>query len=131
MKNKLVYITVLIIFIAAKGDIYEHVKFTSKGVDLSNVVVAEDARGNELYKLADLTYAGTSDPYITDLVLSFNSPASYLIKDDTDKYNISFSSYNFIQEKGEFGSGAAAFLKMNIRLLLKQQKISGLAVVMI
>lgn len=115
-KTGIYVIFLLTALIYAREDISERVSFTSKGVNLSNAIIAEDARGREVFTVADLTYKGGSIPRITDLVLSFNSPASSIIKDDTDKYNIQNSSFRFIKGKGVLGGGGASFFKSDHRI---------------
>ncbi|TFH38771.1 MAG: hypothetical protein E4G96_09995, partial [Chrysiogenales bacterium] len=59
----------------------------------------------------DLSYRSSSDPFITDIVLSFNVPPSRLVRDDSRHYRISRSAYNFVAGKGSLGGGAAEFFK--------------------
>ena len=78
---------------------------------LHNVRIMTDKKGRKIYTLNDLSYQKTSDPFITDIVLSFNAPASRLHRDDTGHYRIVQSDYSFISGRGALGNGCAQFYK--------------------
>ncbi len=122
MKKGICILILAVLLIAAKEGITSFVRFTSKGVVLFNSIVTTDPRGREVFTLADLTYDGNPASYTTDLILSFNSPASQLIKDDTDKYNIRSSSYDFIKGNGVLGEGGASYFKSDQRIEIETGK---------
>jgi hypothetical protein len=78
---------------------------------LHNVKTYAGPNGETLYTVKDLTYRKTSDPFITDIVLSFNTPPERLARDDTRHYRITRSDYNFVTGKGSLGKGCAQFFK--------------------
>ena len=78
---------------------------------LYNVKVITDQSGQEGYTVKDLTYKAASDPFITDIVLSFNTPSSRLHRDDLKHYRILSSDYTFIAGGGALGKGCAQFYK--------------------
>ncbi|OHD64595.1 MAG: hypothetical protein A2176_08915 [Spirochaetes bacterium RBG_13_51_14] len=78
---------------------------------LSNVKIIAGASGEKLYTLEDLTYKNASDPFITDIVLSFNAPSTELRRDDTKHYRITRSDYTFTRGNGSLGNGCAKFFK--------------------
>ncbi len=78
---------------------------------LQNARIITDKLGKKQYALNDLSYQKSSDPFISDIVLSFNTPASLLKKDDTRHYRIIRSDYNFVAGKGALGKGCAQFYK--------------------
>ncbi len=122
MKRGAYILLLAALLIAAKEGISDIVRFSSGSVDLFNAIVTTDSKGREVFSLADLTYQGESNLYTTDMILSFNYPAPFLVKDDTDKYNIHSSSYKFIKEKGVLGEGAAGFLKSDQRIKVETSR---------
>lgn len=78
---------------------------------LENASVSAGPGGKAVYMIKDLTYRGTSDPFITDIVLSFNTPPARLLRDDTGHYRIPRRDYNFVTGRGTLGSGGAEFFK--------------------
>ena len=111
MKKGMVLSLFLAVLATGMEEITSSVKFTSSGADLSNTVVTSDSHGREVFTLADLTYKKDGIPEISDLVISFNYEDYKLVKDDTDKYIIHSSSYDFIKGNGVLGEGGAGFLK--------------------
>jgi hypothetical protein len=78
---------------------------------LHNVKTISGNSGRSAYTVKDLTYRKTSDPLITDIVLSFNTPSGRLTRDDTRHYRITGSDYNFKTGNGALGKGCAQFFK--------------------
>ncbi len=78
---------------------------------LENVSVSTGPGGNPIYAVKDLSYRGASDPFITDIVLSFNTPPSRLVRDDTGHYRVTRRDYNFVTGRGALGNGGAEFFK--------------------
>ena len=78
---------------------------------LHNVRTITDGSGKTAYTVRDLTYRKSSDPLITDIVLSFNTPSGKLARDDTRHYRITGSDYNFKTGSGALGKGCAQFFK--------------------
>jgi hypothetical protein len=78
---------------------------------LQNARITTDKKGKKQYTLKDLSYQKTSDPFFTDIALSFNTPASFLKRDDTRHYRVIQSDYNLITGKGALGKGCAQFYK--------------------
>jgi hypothetical protein len=78
---------------------------------LHNVRIITNGIGKKLYVLNDLSYQKTSDPFITDIVLSFNAPPSRMHRDDTKHYRVIQSDYNFISGRGALGKGCGEFFK--------------------
>ncbi len=89
---------------------------------LENVSVTTGPGGEAMYTVKDLSYRGSSDPFITDIVLSFNAPSSRLIRDDTRHYRITRSDYNFVTGKGSLGGGAAEFFKRDHSVTIETVK---------
>lgn len=99
------------------GDISDIVIFPSdeypaKDVELDNAVIM-NMDGKDIFTLMDQTRKGKSDPYYTDLLLTFNSPSTLLVKDDTHKYTIRNALYEFAAKDidGIQGEGGARFFK--------------------
>lgn len=115
--KRIIILFVCVFAISATGDISDIVRFPSNeypasDVELDNAVVI-NTEGKDIFTLADQTRKGKSDPYYTDLLLTFNSPSSLLIKDDTHKYTIKNASYGFVAKdmNGVLGEGGARFFK--------------------
>jgi hypothetical protein len=113
-KNKFIILILSFLILSAKSDITNIIKipsagYTSGNIDRQNAIITTDPAGKEAFAVKDLSYKGESDPLITDILLSFNSPSAYLKKDDTGKYIIQQSLYKFIQENGVLGGGGAGF----------------------
>jgi hypothetical protein len=70
-----------------------------------------DHAGGAAYTVRDLTYQSGSDPLITDIVLSFNTPPENLARDDTRHYRVTGRQYTFESGNGSLGSGCARFFK--------------------
>ncbi len=113
-KYKIILLSLLFFSVYAKGDITDIVRipsaeYPSGNLDRQNAVITTDPAGKEVFAVKDLSYKGESNPLVTDLLLSFNSPSSYLKKDDTGKYIIQQSLYKFIKGNGVLGGGGAGF----------------------
>jgi len=78
---------------------------------LHNVRTVQLGGGRTAYTIKDLTYRKSSDPLITDIVLSFNTAAGRLARDDTRHYRIIAGDYNFKTGNGALGRGCAQFFK--------------------
>jgi hypothetical protein len=78
---------------------------------LYNVRVVPDQRGKSAYTIRDLSYKAASDPFITDIVLSFNTPSARLHRDDMKHYRIPYCDYTFATGGGALGKGCAQFYK--------------------
>jgi hypothetical protein len=78
---------------------------------LHNARVITGQSGAAAYTIKDLTYQTSSDPFITDIVLSFNTPPERLTRDDTRHYRITRRQYNYETDKGCLGAGCAQFFK--------------------
>lgn len=113
--------------IFAVADLSDRVVFSSRGMDLYNVVSEKDHRGKEVFSLKDLSYRGSSIPYTTDLLLSFNRPPADLTKDDSRKYGIRYASYTLERGKGSLGGGAAHFFKEDHRVEIETERDLWLA----
>jgi hypothetical protein len=112
--NKFIILILSFLILSANSDITNIVKmpsadYTSGNIDRQNAIITNDPAGKEVFAVKDLSYKGESNPLITDILLSFNSPSSYLKKDDTGKYIIQQSLYKFIKENGVLGGGGAGF----------------------
>lgn len=110
IKKYLLPVLVLGIIFPAK-ELSNVVNFSPKGADLYNVKLIKDVKGNDVYIIHDQSYKEKTIPQITDMVLSFNAPASALVKDDTGKYSIRNASYEFVKNRGVVGAGGALFFK--------------------
>jgi hypothetical protein len=113
-KNKFIILIISLLIISAKNDITNIVKmpsteYPSANIDRQNAIVTSDPAGKEVFAVKDLSYKGESNPLITDVLLSFNTPSSYLKKDDTGKYIIQQALYKFVKENGVLGGGGAGF----------------------
>ncbi len=113
-KNKIIILIISFLIISAKNDITNIVKmpsaeYPSANIEKQNAIVTSDPAGKEVFTVKDLSYRGESDPLITDVLLSFNTPSPYLKKDDTGKYIIQQALYKFIKENGVLGGGGAGF----------------------
>jgi hypothetical protein len=116
MQKKLLRYALLVlicgILIAPRPDTSGTITFTAVPKKaLHNVKTSAGPNGDILYTVKDLTYRKSSDPCITDIVLSFNTPSSRLVRDDTRHYRIIRSDYNFVPDKGSLGKGCAQFFK--------------------
>ena len=92
------------------------IRFSTDDLDLNNAVAITDSTRREIIEISDLTYQNNYISNITDIVLSFNYPSSHLIKDDSNNYNIPYSSYSFIDNNGVLGKGGANFYKSDHRV---------------
>jgi len=81
------------------------------GPHLSNVRAVRGSGGEGVYTVKDLSYRGTADPFITDIVISFDTPADKLLRDDMKHYRIAKASYGFLTGEGALGEGCARFFK--------------------
>lgn len=88
---------------------------TVPAANLSNVLIRHDAVGTSWYEIADLTYENAGRPFMTDMVLSFNSPANTLHYDDTMHYTVPHAEYDFLEGSG-LGKGCASFFKERQRV---------------
>lgn len=95
--------------------------FSNSRIDLFNVKANYDSNRNVLYSLSDTGFAQSSDKFITDTAITFNEKDAFL-KDHTGRYRVKYSSYNFIQNKGSFGKGAAYFFKREHYVKLETRK---------
>ncbi len=114
MRKYNLLILFLLLSLSAKGDISDTVKlpsseFPAKDYKLQNAISTIDPSGKEAFAIKDLTYKGRSNPFYTDILLSFNEESSVLKKDDTGKYIIQNADYKFIKGNGVLGEGAAFF----------------------
>lgn len=75
--------------------------------------------GTTAYTVSDVTYRESRDPFLHDIVLSFNYPSGELQRDDTGKYRITEADYNFVGEKGGLGGGSANFFKSDHRVVVE------------
>ena len=78
--------------------------------NLSNAKIYTLENGKSAYRIADLSYQNESVPLFTDMVLSLNYPSENLQRDDTKKYRIRRSEYEFVNAPGSLG-GCAKFFK--------------------
>ncbi|HPN10526.1 MAG TPA: hypothetical protein PLA65_00575 [Spirochaetota bacterium] len=78
---------------------------------LHNARVIAGPGGASAFTVRDLTYQTDSDPFITDIVLSFNTPPARLTRDDTRHYRVIARDYNFVTGRGSLGAGCAQFFK--------------------
>jgi hypothetical protein len=114
MRKYYLLISLLVLTLSAKGNISDTIKlpsagFPAKDFELQNAILTVDPSGKEAFSIKDLTYKGNSNPFVTDILLSFNEESSVLKKDDTGKYIIKNADYKFIKGKGVLGNGAAFF----------------------
>ena len=112
----------LLFLIAPRKFISDVMRFGLEGLNLLNVRAVQDARGRKVYTISDLSYQSNRVPYMTDLILSFNSPSSQMIKDDTGNYSIRHSSYSFINSGGVLGRGGAHFYKSDHRIEIDTER---------
>jgi hypothetical protein len=80
---------------------------------MHNVRTLSGHGGGTVYTVRDLSYRKTSDPFITDIVLSFNVPPSRLVRDDMRHYRIISAGYDFETGGGAQGKGCAKFYKQD------------------
>lgn len=78
---------------------------------LRNVVKKKLPEGSWGFSLEDLGYHKTSDVFSTDIYLSFDKEPLKYGKDDSGKYNIYSSDYNFVSDAKAIGKGCASFFK--------------------
>ncbi len=78
---------------------------------LHNIKTAPLPGGGTAYAIKDLSYRRSSDPLITDIVLSFDTPSRRLVRDDTRHYRVTASDYTFTTGSGALGKGCARFFK--------------------
>ncbi len=78
---------------------------------LHNAVAMAGPGGGTLYTVKDLSYRKASDLFITDIVLSFNTPPSRLARDDARHYRVTRRGYDFVTGDGALGKGCAGFFK--------------------
>jgi hypothetical protein len=105
-----------ILLLYPKYGIHDKIRFTSDGLNLFNVKEQTDRRGRVVYSVADITYQTNGAPHITDMALSFNSPADSLAKDDTGHYPVKYASYVFTEDSGVTGKGGAKFYRRDDRV---------------
>lgn len=85
--------------------------------NLYNAKITEISGGKKGYALDDLSYQRRPEAeYVSDMVLSFNNLSSSLMRDDTGKYKIKYSQYNFREGNSALGRGAAEFFKADHRV---------------
>jgi hypothetical protein len=100
------------IIVAPRPDTSGTISFPAVPIkSLHNAKTVTGQNGETLYTVKDLTYRKTSDPFITDIVLSFNTPSARLARDDTRHYRVIRSDYDFVTGKGSLGKGSAQFFK--------------------
>lgn len=107
----LIPIALCALLLSPRPDTSGTIVFSSIPKDCLHNVKTISAGGPVSYTVRDLTYRKSSDPLITDIVLSFNTPAGRLKRDDTRHYRITGSNYNFVSGKGALGKGCAQFFK--------------------
>jgi hypothetical protein len=131
MKNyKIIFLSLFALFVllfSANGNISDVVLFPSKenpvrDIAMQNAVITTDSSDKEAFSVKDLTYKGTSNPMITDLLLSFNDNSFLLKKDDTGKYIIKNAEYQLVQNGGALGGGAAGFFKKDHSIEIETSK---------
>ncbi|HPQ52989.1 MAG TPA: hypothetical protein PK253_07030, partial [Spirochaetota bacterium] len=105
-----------------KAGIYHTTHFTSKGLDLFNVLESKNHQGTSIYRLKDTTYADNDVPYLTDLILSFNGRPSRLTRDDSGNYKIRYASYVRENKSGVHGGGAARFFRRDDRIEIESHE---------
>jgi hypothetical protein len=87
-----------------------------------NIKIIQLPSSKNAYSIADLTYQKNSNPYYSDMVLSFNYPPDKLFRDDTKKYIIKSSSYVFTKGKGSIGNGSAHFFRAGDGIEIENSK---------
>lgn len=111
--RKIFLFFMMIIFISqfcfASRRISDEVSFNYKNLDLFNVKKYYK-NGNSVYRLKDLSYDYNREPAITDCSISFNNKTQ-LLEDDSRRYRVVNANYDFYNEKGVLGDGAAFFYK--------------------
>ncbi len=78
--------------------------------NLNNAILKNFSNGESGYTISDLTYADDRTSMSSDIILSFNTESSHLVKDETKKYKISYADYVFKKGLGQ-GGGCAEFFK--------------------
>ena len=78
---------------------------------LHNARIITGAGDAAAYAIRDLSYQTGSDPFVTDIVLSFNTPPERLARDDTRHYRITGRQYALESGNGCLGDGCARFYK--------------------
>ena len=78
------------------------------------------ANGKTGYFVSDLSYSKEAMSGDSDIIISFNTPKPEL--DDTRKYRLKSSSYNFVSGKGSLGGGAAFFFRKQDRVIIAPSK---------
>ncbi|TAL36764.1 MAG: hypothetical protein EPN93_08075 [Spirochaetes bacterium] len=121
------YIRYLVPFIAfillsPAPEFSDSVRFGPRGLDLYNVRMTRDDRGREVYRLDDNSYREKNVPSVTDLVLSFNGPASSSVRDDTGNYTLRSSVYDSATGNGVLGGGGASFYKKEHRVEIESAR---------
>ncbi len=103
--------------ISPKKESRQNISFEPVPVkNLNNAGISTVYGDKKGYVITDLTYQGKSNPFITDLVLSFNYPPEALRRDDIRRYRITYAGYIFAGDKGSLGEGCGKFFKKEHRV---------------
>ena len=126
MRNTLLRYALPVIALAllatAAKELFDTVKFGREGLDLYGVREDTDEAGRHYYAVADLGYSGTNIPATTDLVLSFNRPASELARDDSGQYAVRNAAYEARRGAGTLGGAGAYFFKTDHRVEVRPER---------
>ncbi len=106
----------------AAKELFDTVKFGREGLDLYNVREDSDPGRRRFLAVADLSYRHAGIPYTTDLVLSFNRPASELVRDDSGQYIIRRAEFETRRGAGTLGGAGAYFFKSGHRVEIRPER---------
>ena len=109
--TKIILILILVIqFMALSRNATEVMVITDlPETSLYNAVKRSMPDGTTGYVIKDINYADHADPFSTDLLLKFDKTSDKYVKDDSRKYEIYSSNYQFLKEG--VGHGCASFFK--------------------
>lgn len=119
------------IFISAAAVLFMAPKYDLSGIKtfslvprsgLTNIKIMTLPDGKEYYTVDDLSYERNPLPLATDLILSFNTEARALKRDDTRKYLVTAADYTASKGDGALGAGSAQFYKREHGVTIKSSQ---------
>jgi len=121
LRYALPVIAISLLATAAK-ELFDTVRFGREGLDLYGVREDTDEAMRRYFAVADVGYRGANIPATTDLVLSFDRPASELVRDDSGQYAIRYASYETRRDDGSLGGAGAYFFKADHRVEVRPER---------
>ena len=89
-----------------------------KSRHLFNAKVHTAPSGKKYYEIADLSFQQGDGESLYDMVLSFNKPATSLMRDETGQYPLGHRGYVLSSHRGSMGGGCGYFSKGDHRIEL-------------